>query len=377
MRKIYCDHAATTPLRPEVSALMEQIQRDIWGNPSSRHRFGQAALAVVEKARRQVAETLSCKAAEIYFTGSGTEANNFALRGVLSPGDHLITSTVEHASVYKTALDLQKNGVEVSFVKPDITGRVLLAQIEKLLQPNTKLISLIQANNELGTLNPIEEVAVAAGEHNILLHTDAVQSYGKIPLDTNVMKADFISISAHKIQGPKGVGALYLRSGLKIRPLITGGGQEQNLRAGTENITGIAGFGLAAELIHADRNTLTTKVSAITESFIRTLHRLNIVHKINGRPGIPGLISVTFPHISAETLLINLDLEGIAISAGSACSAGVAEPSRVLAEIGQSAEESERTIRLSFGNSNAEKDGAEVAGAIAKIIDRVQKQDGP
>ncbi|NOZ08575.1 MAG: cysteine desulfurase [FCB group bacterium] len=375
MRKIYCDHAATTPVAPEISRLMEKVQRETWGNPSSLHRYGQTALAVVEKSRRQIAATLSCSPAEILFTGSGSEANNLILRGLLSPGDHFITSTVEHASVYKTALVLKKNNIEVSFIKPDNAGRVRIDQIEKFVQPNTKLISCMHANNELGTLNPIEEIAMLAKEHHILFHTDAIQSYGKFLLDMTSLKADSVSLSAHKIQGPKGVGVLYLRKGLEIKPLITGGGQERNLRAGTENIAGIAGFGLAAELIYSKLATITAQVAAVTNIFMRSLKKLEITHRVNGRSGIPGLVSITFPDISAETLLINLDLEGIAISAGSACSAGTLEPSRVLAETGLSAETASRTVRISFGSSNHEEDGIAVAEAIRKIIDNLQKQD--
>ncbi len=375
MSKIYCDNAAGTPVADEVADYMDKIQREIFGNPSSLHRFGQGALAVVEKSRRQVAITLGCSPGELYFTGSGSEANNLILRGSLKPGDHLITSAVEHASVYQTALELRKTGVAVSLLRPDSTGKISVEDVGAHIRPETKLISLMLVNNELGTLNSLKELAELAGEQNILLHSDAIQAYGKLPVDINNPKVDFLSISAHKIYGPKGTGAAFVRKGLKLEPFVYGGGQEGNLRAGTENVAGIGGFGVAAELICYGRKMLTNHLKQIMESFNKTLLDLKIAYHINGHSAIPGFVNITFPEISAETLMINLDLMGFAISAGSACSSGTLEPSRVLREIGMDSSEAEKTVRISFGKNNTVEDGIALARAIRKIIERITKQE--
>ena len=280
MKRIYFDISATTPMDNRIIKLMNDLQKHNYGNPSSIHREGQSARAIIEKSRRQLTKIINCKADEIIFTSSGTEANNMVLKGVLENNDHLITSSYEHPAIIKTLPYLKEKGVEVTLVKPNPHGMIELEKIKKEIKKNTKLISIMHVNNELGTINPIKKIAELASKQSILFHTDAVQAVGKIPLDVNDIPVNFLSMSAHKLYGPKGVGALYKREGSSIKPLIHGGGQEANLRGSTENIAGIGGFGLASEISSINLEENSSHILQLEKYFINQLNDKNISYKI-------------------------------------------------------------------------------------------------
>ena len=374
MKQIYCDHSATTPVAPKVMDFMTDIMKNYFGNPSSIHRFGQSAKVVIEKARKQSAQALGCTPGNIFFTGGGSESNNTVLKGILTPGDHFITSSIEHPSILIPAKELQKSGIEVTFVKPDKDGIIQFESIESEIKHNTKLISIMMVNNELGTINPIEKINTITKSHNIQFHTDAVQAFGKIPIDLSILPLDFLSISAHKFYGPKGVGILYIKKETDIFPLISGGGQEKNIRAGTENIVGIAGMGLAAELIISEMKSNTNNLNKLTEYFLKKLKSTGIDFNINGINLIPGVFNITFPEVAGQDLMINMDIEGIAISYGAACASGTAKPPGVLLEIGISPELAKCSVRISFGKSNSIQDIDFIIEKIKLIISRLKKE---
>jgi len=371
-KKCYFDIAATTPLDKEVAHEMLKVMQSVFGNPSSIHSFGQESKIVLEKSRKQIAKAINCFPNEICFTASGSESNNMLLKGVLNPGDHLITGSIEHPSILKTANYLQKQGVEITLIKPDEFGGISSQKIEESIQNNTKLISIMSANNELGTINHIKEIADLAKQHSILFHTDAVQTFGKIPFSALELDCDFISIGSHKIYGPRGAGALIIKKGNTLLPLIHGGGQEYNLRAGTENIIDCAGFGIASEIAVTNLDKNTQHINELSEHFINGLNENNIEYKINGKNTLPGIINITFFWVSANDLVINLDIEGIAISAGSACSAGVVKPSSTLTEIGFSTEQALSTVRISFGKLNTIEEIDYFMTKIIPIINRLK-----
>lgn len=374
MKQIYCDHSATTPVAPEVLELMDEILKNNFGNPSSIHRYGQSAKAVIEKARIQIADALICSPGEIFFTGGGSESNNTVLKGFLKSGDHFITSSIEHPSILIPAEELQKSGIDVTYVKPDQNGIIQLDSILNEIKENTKLISVMFVNNELGTINSIAEIGDLAKSHNILFHTDAVQAFGKIPLNVSEMSIDLLSISAHKLYGPKGVGILYMRNSNSIDPLISGGGQEKNIRAGTENVAGIAGLGLAAKIAVKNIALMTEKLNNLTIQFLEGLYSSNFEFFVNGVNLIPGVLNITFPGVSGQNLMINLDLKGIAISYGAACASGTSKPPRVLLETGMPPEHAECSIRISFGKSNQIEDVDFIIEAMEKVIPRIKKE---
>ena len=274
MSRIYFDISATTPIEPQVVDFMYELQKEYYGNPSSIHREGQSARAIIEKSRNQLAKALNCLPDEIIFTSSGSESNNMVLKGILKSSDHFITSSYEHPAILKVIPSLQKKGVEVSYIEPDNNGIIQLEAIKEKIQVNTKLISIMYVNNELGTINPIKEIADFCYNKNILLHSDGVQALGKIPIDMKHIPVNFLSMSAHKLYGPKGVGALFIKKGSVINPLIHGGGQEANLRGSTENIIGICGFGLAAEI--------ATESISKNSDYINQLG-LYLVNKLNNK----------------------------------------------------------------------------------------------
>lgn len=374
MKQIYCDHSATTPVAPEVLDLMDEILKNNFGNPSSIHRYGQSAKAIIEKARKQIADVLVCSPGEIFFTGGGSESNNTVLKGFLNSGDHFITSSIEHPSIMIPAEELQNSGIDITYVKPDHNGIIQMESILNEIKENTKLISIMMVNNELGTINPIAEIGDLEKPHNILFHTDAVQAFGKIPLNVSELSIDFLSISAHKLYGPKGVGILYMRNGNSIDPLISGGGQEMNIRAGTENVAGIAGLGLAAEIAVKNIAPMTEKMNNLTKQFLAELNLSNFEFSVNGINLIPGVLNITFPGVSGQNLMINLDLEGIAISYGAACASGTPKPPRVLLETGMHPDQAKCSVRISFGKSNQIEDVDHIIQAIEKIIPRIKKE---
>lgn len=368
MNTIYCDNAATTPIYNDVIKEMSKLMLDTYGNPSSIHKFGQESKAVVERARLSIASSLKCDVSELIFTGCGSESNNIALLGTLEKGDHLITSSYEHPAIEAVSQSLLKLGVEVSYISPNTSGIIEPKNITKKIKPNTKLISIMYVNNELGTKNPIDDIALLAKENNLIFHTDAVQAIGKIKISLKDNNIDMLSLSAHKFYGPKGVGALYVRDGINLKATYYGGGQEKNLRPGTENIIGIYGMSLSLKKSIDELSTWEGKVLKLEKIFLNQLKKKNIKHVINGTNRIPGFINITFKDIYSQDLVIALDIKGFAISGGSACSSGSVRPSKVLKEIGLSDKIASQTVRISFGKYLSEENVINLASEISHII---------
>ena len=370
LKRIYFDISATTPIDLDVAEYMQSILINTYGNPSSIHREGQASKAIIEKARNQIANALNCSAEEIIFTSSGTESNNMVLKGTLNEGDHLITSSYEHPAILKIIPFLEKNGIEFSLVKPNKNGIVDIESIKDKIKNNTKLISIMYVNNELGTINPINSIGELAKNNNILFHSDAVQAFGKIPIDINKTHINFLSISAHKLYGPKGVGAIYIKNGSILNPLIHGGSQESNLRASTENISGIGGFGMASELANTNLNRNTSYIQTLEESFIKALNKMKLTYNINGINRVPGVFNITLPDLNGQTLVMQLDLEGIGISNGAACSSGTTKASEMLIDLGMDQNEALSTVRISFGKIHNKNQINHFVKTMSKIISK-------
>ena len=374
IKRIYCDISATTPLDPQISEFLIDLNEHIYGNPSSIHREGQAAKAVVEKSRRQLANALNSNPEEIIFTSSGSESNNMVLKGILNPGDHFITSSYEHPAILKVLPFLESKNISTTIVNPDKNGLIHPSDIEKNINANTRLISIMWVNNELGTINPISEIGSIARNKNILFHSDAVQALGKIYINVDETPVDFLSMSAHKLYGPKGIGALYKRGGSKLEPLIHGGGQESNLRASTENIGGIAGFGMAAELSISKLEENTDHILRLESHFLNLLNEQNISYTINGTKRIPGVFNITFHGVNGQDLVLQLDFSGIGISFGSACTSGTVKASEMLLEMGITKEDALSTVRISFGKIHQLEDVKKVADSIGKILQSSVKE---
>ena len=374
MKRIYCDISATTPLDPQISEFLIDLNEHIYGNPSSIHREGQAAKAVIEKSRRQLANALNSKSEEIIFTSSGSESNNMVLKGVLNPGDHFITSSYEHPAILKVLPFLESKNISTTIVNPDKNGLILPSDIEENINANTRLISIMWVNNELGTINPISEIGSIARNRNILFHSDAVQALGKIYINVDETPVDFLSMSAHKLYGPKGIGALYKRRGSKLEPLIHGGGQEHSLRASTENIGGIAGFGMAAELSTSKLEENTNHILRLESYFLNLLNEQNISYTINGTKRIPGVFNITFHGVNGQDLVMQLDFSGIGISFGSACTSGTVKASEMLLEMGITKEDALSTVRISFGKIHQLEDVKKVADSIGEILQSSVKE---
>ena len=374
IKRIYCDISATTPLDPQISKFLIDLNEHIYGNPSSIHREGQAAKAVIEKSRRQLANALNSKSEEIIFTSSGSESNNMVLKGVLNPGDHFITSSYEHPAILKVLPFLESKNISTTIVNPDKNGLILPSDIEENINANTRLISIMWVNNELGTINPISEIGSIARNRNILFHSDAVQALGKIHINVDETPVDFLSMSAHKLYGPKGIGALYKRRGSKLEPLIHGGGQEHSLRASTENIGGIAGFGMAAELSTSKLKENTNHILRLESYFLNLLNEQNISYTINGTKRIPGVFNITFHGVNGQDLVMQLDFSGIGISFGSACTSGTVKASEMLLEMGISKEDALSTVRISFGKIHQLEDVKKVADSIGEILQSSVKE---
>ena len=370
LKRIYFDISATTPIDLDVAEYMQSILINTYGNPSSIHREGQASKAIIEKARNQIANALNCSAEEIIFTSSGTESNNMVLKGTLNEGEHLITSSYEHPAILKIIPFLEKNGIEFSLVKPNKNGIVDIESIKDKIKNNTKLISIMYVNNELGTINPINSIGELAKNNNILFHSDAVQAFGKIPIDINKTHINFLSISAHKLYGPKGVGAIYIKNGSILNPLIHGGSQESNLRASTENISGIGGFGMASELANTNLNRNTSYIQTLEESFIKALNKMKLTYNINGINRVPGVFNITLPDLNGQTLVMQLDLEGIGISNGAACSSGTTKASEMLIDLGMDQNEALSTVRISFGKIHNKNQINHFVKTMSKIISK-------
>ena len=374
IKRIYCDISATTPLDPQISEFLIDLNEHIYGNPSSIHREGQAAKAVAEKSRRQLANALNSKPEEIIFTSSGSESNNMVLKGVLNPGDHFITSSYEHPAILKVLPFLESKNISITIVNPDKNGLINPSDIEENINANTQLISIMWVNNELGTINPISEIGSIARNRNILFHSDAVQALGKIYINVDETPVDFLSMSAHKLYGPKGIGALYKRRGSKLEPLIHGGGQESNLRASTENIGGIGGFGMAAELSTSKLKENTDHILCLESYFLNLLNEQNISYTINGTKRIPGVFNITFHGVNGQDLVLQLDFSGIGISFGSACTSGTVKASEMLLEMGITKEDALSTVRVSFGKIHQLEDVKKVADSIGEILQNNVKE---
>ena len=372
--QLYFDIAATTPIDKNVAALVNKVNLENFGNPSSIHSIGQKSHNIIERSRISISNILNCKTSEIFFTSGGSESNNIVLKGVFSPGDHLITSSYEHPSVLALSNELEKEGIEVTFIKPNQGGLIEPLKIKKAFRENTQLVSIMYVNNELGTINPIDEIGKVCHKNNVLFHTDAVQYIGKERINLSNSKIDFLSIGAHKFYGPKGVGALYCRSGEKLHPLITGGGQENGLRAGTENISSIAGMSLALEIAETDYTNNRKIVSDLEKYFINALNTANINYRINGLNRIPGILNITFFDVEGHSLLMNLDMLGIAISYGSACSSGSASVPLALLEIGMPKYEASCSVRISIGKMIKKEDIDKLINSLSNIILRIQKK---
>jgi cysteine desulfurase len=354
MQRYYFDHNATTPVAEEALAAMLPCFRETYGNASSIHHFGQSARTLVERARQQVAALLHCRPREILFTSGGTESDNIAILGTVRAssrsGKHVITSTIEHPAVLNTCQALEKEGVEVSYVKVGSSGVVSPDDVRAALRPGTVLISIMHANNELGTVQPLAEVSRIAREAGAAFHTDGVQSAGKIPTDVDDLGVDFFSLSSHKIYGPKGAGAMYFRKGAEFEPIQFGGSHERGQRPGTENVAGIVGLGAAAELAAHCLETEGTRLAALRDRLERgILERIDQAAVNGGPPRVPNTTSIRFDHVEGEALLIALDLRGFAVSSGAACSSGAVRPSHVLTAVGLSAERAKSTLRFSLG----------------------------
>ncbi len=376
---IYCDHSATTPVAAEVAEEMQRVMRDIWGNPSSVHQTGRAAKVELELARERLAESLGARRNEVIFTGGGTESDNFALRGIAAAlrehGNRIITSRVEHHAILHTCEALEHDGYAVTYLDVDQYGRVNPADVESAITEDTILISIMHANNEIGTINPIDEIGRIAHHHRILFHTDAVQTFGKLPVDVETLPVDALSISGHKIYGPKGIGVLYANRNIDIHPQLTGGSQERNLRAGTENLPAIVGMARAVQLMLQHRDEETGRLRALQQQLEEALPGALPDAKIHGHPRhrIPGLTHMGIPGVDGESLVLNLDMRGIHVSSGSACSSGSITPSHVLLALGYDRQTAREAIRISLGKSNTADDIPVIVRALADESDRIRK----
>jgi len=379
MRKIYLDHSATSPVRPEVAQVMWQFLTEKFGNPSSLHSFGREAKENLENARNQVANAINSQANEIIFTSGGTEADNMAILGVAGryadKGRHIITSAIEHHAVLHTCQNLEKQGFKVTYLPVDEYGIISMDDLQKALTPETILITIMHANNEVGSIQPIAQVGALARERAIIFHTDAVQSLGKLPIDVQKMNIDLLSASGHKIYGPKGVGFLYARKGVRLSSLVYGGAQERKHRAGTENMPGIMGLGKAVELVMGEMATEMPREAKLRDDLIKGLQE-RITHvKLNGHPTqrLAGNVNLSYEYVEGESILLALDMAGIAASSGSACTSGSIDPSHVLLAMGLSHEVAHGSVRMTLGRDNTEEDIQYVLEVLPPIVERFRK----
>lgn len=377
--RIYFDHAATTGVDPKVLEAMLPYFSQTFGNPSSIHSFGRETRKAIEEARQIVAAEIGAAAPnEIYFTGSGSESDNMALRGVAEAyrdkGRHIITSSIEHHAVLDTCKYLEKNGYKVTYLPVDADGLVHPESVVEALTPETILVSIMHANNEIGTIQPIAEIGKILKERNILFHTDAVQTVGTIPVNVQDLHVDLLSMAAHKFYGPKGTGALYVRRGVKINPLIYGGAQERNRRAGTENVAGIVGLAKALQLANSHLEENRARITELRDYLIdRVLSEIDYV-RLNGHRTmrLPGNANFSFDFIEGESLLLNLDLKGIAASSGSACTSGSLEPSHVLLSLGLCHETAHGSLRVSLGKGNTREEVDYFMSVLPEIVAKLR-----
>lgn len=378
MRSIYLDHAATTPMRQEAYEAMIPFLTEKFGNPSSIHAFGRAVHKDVDGARERVAKALNAAPGEIFFTSGGTEADNIAILGAAAQkrnkGRHIITSAVEHHAVLYTCEALESRGYRLTVLPVDKYGMVSPSQLEKAISDETILVSIMHANNEVGTLQPIRELAAIAHERGALFHTDAVQSLGNLPVDVKELQVDLLSASAHKLYGPKGIGLLYVKEGTRLASISYGGAQEHNLRPGTENVAGIMGFARALELAVAEQPETRRRLTALRDKLIQGLTALPDV-VLNGHPQqrLPGNVNVSIKRVEGESLILSLDMAGIAVSSGSACTSGSLDPSHVLMAMGLDHQAAHGSLRLTLGKSTGEDDIDYVLEVMPGIIQRLRQ----
>ncbi|MBI5642386.1 MAG: cysteine desulfurase NifS [Deltaproteobacteria bacterium] len=378
MNKIYFDHNATTPILGEVFDAMVPYLKDQWGNPSSIHWAGRGTRKAVEDARESVCKLLNCQSVELIFTSSGTEGDNHAIKGLAyankNKGNHIITTKVEHPAVLNTCKHLAKEGFEVTYLDVNQDGLLDLEALKSAITPKTILITVMFANNETGVLFPIQEIGEIAKERGVAFHTDAVQAVGKVPIDVTKLNVDLLTISGHKLYGPKGVGALFVKRGVRLVPLIHGGHHERNRRGGTENVAGIVGFGKAADIALRDMDKEVEHLKGLKERLERGFAE-KIPHiKVNGHPDkrLANTSNISFEFVEGESLLLNLDMKGIAASSGSACTSGSLEPSHVLVSMGLSHELSHGSVRFSLGKSNTMEEIDYLIEIMPPIVERMR-----
>ncbi len=378
MRRIYLDYAATTPTHPEVVRAMLPYFTDAFGNPSSIYSYGQEAKGAIEEARTKVASLIGARDGEIVFTSGGTEADNFALKGVAfaneNKGNHIITSSIEHHAVIETCKFLERRGFSVTYLPVDEYGLVATGDVRRAITDKTILISVMHANNEVGTVEPIAEIGKIAREAGIYFHADAVQTAGHIPVDVNELGVDLLSMSAHKLYGPKGVGALYIRKGTKLVAFMHGGEQEKRRRASTENVPGIVGFGKTVELAQQEMSEEAERLTCLRDQLIDGLLERIDHTRLNGHPimRLPNNVNVSVDYVEGESMLLNLDLEGICASTGSACSSSSLEPSHVLLAMGLSHEQAHGSLRFSLGKWTTEEEIEQVLDVLPSVVAKLR-----
>lgn len=378
MKNVYMDYSATTYVKPEVLEEMLPYFTEKFGNPSSFYGISRETKRAIDKAREQVAKALNCLPEEVYFTGGGSEADNWAIKGIASAhknkGNHIITTKIEHHAVLHACQYLEKNGFEVTYLDVDDEGLVRLEDLKNAITDKTILVTIMFANNEIGTIEPIKEIGEICREKKIYFHTDAVQAVGNIPVDVKELNIDMLSLAGHKIYGPKGIGVLYIKKGIKIDNLIHGGAQERNRRAGTENIASIVGLGKALELATTNLEEHMERLTALREKLIDGLLQIPYT-KLNGPRGdkrLPGNVNVCFRFIEGESILLSLDFKGVCASSGSACTSGSLDPSHVLLAIGLPHEIAHGSLRLSMGDGSTEEDVDYVLEVVPPIIERLR-----
>ena len=378
MKQIYLDYSATTPVKKEVLETMLPYFTEVYGNASSIHGFGQEAKRVLEASRATIAKTINASPETFYFTGGGSESDNWALKGIMkanrNKGNHLITSKIEHHGILHTCSALEKEGFDVTYLDVDKDGLISLEALESAITDQTVLISIMFINNEIGTMQPVKAIGEIAHKHGVLFHTDAVQAYGNVKIDVQDMQIDLLSVSAHKIYGPKGIGGLYIKKGLKIQNIIEGGAQERNRRAGTENIPGIVGFAKAAEIADANLESHREKLIELRDALAKGIMDAIPYSKYNGHPTErhPGNVNICFEFIEGEALLLSLNAKGIAGSSGSACTSGSLDPSHVLLAIGLPHEIAHGSLRLSIGDFTTKEDVDYTIEALKEIVQKLR-----
>ena len=375
---IYLDNAATTRMLPEVLDAMMPYLTDRYGNPSSIHAFGASCNAACEEARKQVASVINAKENEIYFTAGGTESDNWALMSVAymkkSKGKHIITSAIEHHAIFETCEFLSRDGFEITFVGVDDQGIIRMDELKAAIRPDTILISVMYANNEIGTVQPIREIGALARSKGIIFHTDAVQAFGHIPIDVEADNIDLLSASAHKLHGPKGVGMLYMKNGIKLTPLLHGGAQERNRRAGTLNVPGIVGFGKAAEIAKKNMAATGAKLKDMNHYLMDRILKEIPFSKLNGDRDkrLPGSVNISFRFIEGESMLMMVDMKGVAASTGSACASGSLDPSHVLLAIGLPHEIAHGSIRLTMSEDTTKEDLDYTVEVLKEVVAKLR-----